>query len=67
MKIGQTVTLKEENRYDRKTVISTEEVGEVVAVNEFDDSYYAVVFNDLVDEEGVTPNLWITGDELDEA
>lgn len=64
--IGNLVTLKDEEEYDRKTVISTEDIGEITDI--VDDEigrHYVVAFQDMLDEEGVTPVCWRYGFEID--
>lgn len=64
--VGNIVTLKTAEQYDRKTMIDTEEMGDVIELAEADGGpqRYIVAMNDMVDEEGVTPLLWKTASEL---
>lgn len=64
--VGNIVTLKTADQYDRKTLIDTEEMGDVIELAEADGGpqRYVVAMNHMVDEEGVTPLLWKTASEL---
>lgn len=65
--VGNLVTIKKADQYDRKTVIDTEEIGEIIEEAERDGGpkRWVVAMNDIVDEEGVTPLLWLRADQMD--
>lgn len=58
---GNSVTLKKADQYDRQTLITTEEVGEILHEAEPDGTgqRWVVAMQNMVDEEGVTPLLWL--------
>lgn len=64
--IGNLVTLKKADQYDSKTLITTEDIGEVVDIDTSGGGprRYIVAMQDLVDAESVTPLLWLRASEL---
>lgn len=58
---GSEVTLKSSEIYDKRTVITTEDIGEITdVVTTNGRTAYVVSFQDITDIEGVTPQLWLT-------
>lgn len=63
--LGTEVTLKSSEIYDKRTVITPSDIGEVTDVVETGGRMMHVVsFQDITDIEGVTPQLWLTAKQF---
>lgn len=65
-KVGNLVTLKTGQKYDRETELTTEDVGEITdIVNDGLGTRLVVAFQDMIDVEEVTPVCWLRPREVD--
>lgn len=63
-KLGSEVTLWDELVYDSSLTISTDDVAEVIGYAP-DDDRIIIAFQDLIDEEGTTPTVWVDPVEVE--